>query len=75
MSWAQNIANAEAGLILEAHRFADHRARGLADLDEAYAKYSPHFKTTLAQESQALATKAGVSEKAAFLALMQLLDW
>lgn len=74
MSFATYIENAEAGLILEAHRFSDARNKGLVDLDGEYEKYSPFLRTSLAKESHSLAGKAGVSEKAAFLALMQLLD-
>jgi hypothetical protein len=74
MSLAIFIEHAEARLIREAHWFADDRNKGLMDVDGEYEKYSISLKTSLAKECHSLAGKAGVSEKAAFLALMQILD-
>jgi hypothetical protein len=60
----------EDPLIQEARRFDRAQSQGLVNLEAECAKYSPIFQISLAREAFCLAGKAGVCQKAAFLALL-----
>jgi hypothetical protein len=70
----QDDTLSEDALIREAQRYDHAHSRGLIDLDAECAKLNPIYKMSLARDTFCLAGKAGVSEKAAFLALMGQFD-
>jgi hypothetical protein len=73
-SWNACLAPSSEPLVKEAQLIEERHAQGLLDLNRECQRFSATFQGTLADDTVRLAREAGVSEKAAFLALMHMFE-